>query len=161
VSLFLRVVFSRKAAARAVRISEFVFLPSGFISVVVTAPIGSLKLTSISVAQLQRWQRMVLSEARGLRLFSVVQGGIGLHRRLGARRHIKPDNVTGYSPSNPSVIERRMNCVKGSGLVRFAFYLHFYDANLPLQWSYGQTHCPPVEPVSRRLKYLVPYRACN
>ena len=27
---------------------------------------------------------MVLSEARGLRLFSVVQGGIGLHRRLGA-----------------------------------------------------------------------------
>jgi hypothetical protein len=59
-SLFLRVVFSRKAAARAVRISEFVFLPSGFISVVVTAPIGSLKLTSISVAQLQRWQRMVL-----------------------------------------------------------------------------------------------------
>jgi len=33
VSLFLRVVFSRKAAAHAVRISEFVFLPSGFISV--------------------------------------------------------------------------------------------------------------------------------
>jgi hypothetical protein len=29
---------------------------------------------------------MVLSEARGLRLFSVVQGGIGLHRRLAARR---------------------------------------------------------------------------
>ena len=27
---------------------------------------------------------MVLSEAHGLRLFSVVQGGIGLHRRLGA-----------------------------------------------------------------------------
>ena len=39
-SLFLRVVFSRKAAVRAVRISEFVFLPSGFISVVVTAPIS-------------------------------------------------------------------------------------------------------------------------
>jgi hypothetical protein len=32
-SLFLRVVFSRKAAARAVRIGEFVFLHSGFISV--------------------------------------------------------------------------------------------------------------------------------
>lgn len=65
------------------------------------------------------------------------------------------------SADGQTVIERRMNCVKGSGLVRFAFYLHFYDANLPLQWSYGQTHCPPVEPVSRRLKYLVPYRACN
>jgi len=33
VSLFLRVVFSRKPAARAVRISEFVLLPSGFIPV--------------------------------------------------------------------------------------------------------------------------------
>ena len=65
------------------------------------------------------------------------------------------------SADGQTVIERRMNCVKGSGLVRFAFYLHSYDANLPLQWSYGQTHCPPVEPVSRRLKYLVPYRACN
>ena len=30
---------------------------------------------------------MVLSEARGLRLSSVVRGGIGLHRRLSARRH--------------------------------------------------------------------------
>ena len=84
-SLFLRVVFSRKTA-RTVRASEFVFLPSGFIFSIVTAPTGSLKLTSIPVAQLHRWQRMVLSEARGLRLFSVVQGGIGLHRRLDARR---------------------------------------------------------------------------
>ena len=58
--------------------------PQWFHSSIVTAPIGSLKLTSIPVAQLHRWQRMVLSEARGLRLFSVVQGGIGLHRRLGA-----------------------------------------------------------------------------
>jgi hypothetical protein len=30
---------------------------------------------------------MVLSEARGLRLSSDVRGGIGLHRRLSARRH--------------------------------------------------------------------------
>ena len=36
------------------------------------------------------------------------------------------------------VIERRMKCVKGPGPLRFAFYLHFYDANRPLQWSYGQ-----------------------
>jgi hypothetical protein len=60
-----------------------------------------------------------------------------------------------------AVIERGMKCVKGSGLMRFAFYLHFYDANRPLQWSYGQVQCPPVEPVPRRLKHLVPYRACT
>lgn len=65
------------------------------------------------------------------------------------------------SSDGKTVIERSMNCLKGSGLLRFAFYLHFYDANLPLQWSYGQVQCPPVEPVPRRLKYLVPYRACS
>src|SRR6516162_10066677 len=36
--------------------------PQWFHSSIVTAPIGSLKLTSIPVAQLHRWQRMVLSE---------------------------------------------------------------------------------------------------
>lgn len=65
------------------------------------------------------------------------------------------------SSDGKTVIERDMNCVKGSGLLRFAFYLHFYDANRPLRWSYGQTQCPPVEPVPGRLKYLVPYRACT
>jgi hypothetical protein len=65
------------------------------------------------------------------------------------------------SSDGKTVIERTMNCVKGSGLLRFAFYLHFYDANRPLQSSYGQLQCPPVEPVPRRLKYLVPYRACT
>ena|SRR5690349_19617682 len=59
------------------------------------------------------------------------------------------------------VIERSMNCVKGSGPLRFAFYLHFYDASRPLESSYGQTQCPPVEPVPKRLKHLVPYRACT
>ena len=39
---------------------------------------------------------MVLSETRGLWLSSIVRGGIGLRRRLSARRHEKPDNVTGY-----------------------------------------------------------------
>lgn len=60
-----------------------------------------------------------------------------------------------------TVIERDMNCVKGEGPLRFAFYLHFYNADRPLQWSYGQVQCPPVEPVPRRLMYLVPYRACT
>src|ERR1700736_988183 len=79
-SLFLRVVFSRNAAGRTARSSEFVPLPCGFISL-------SRRRQSVPVAQLHRWQRMVLSEARGLRLSSDVRGGIGLHRRLSARRH--------------------------------------------------------------------------
>ncbi len=65
------------------------------------------------------------------------------------------------SSDGKTVIERDMNCVKGSGLLRFAFYLHFYDSNRPLQWSYGETQCPPVEPIPGRLKHLVPYRACT
>jgi hypothetical protein len=65
------------------------------------------------------------------------------------------------SSDGKSVIERGMNCVKGPGLLRFAFYLHFYNANRPLQWSYGHTQCPPIEPVPLRLKYLVPYQACT
>jgi hypothetical protein len=47
---------------------------------------------------------MILSEARGLQLFSVVRGGIGLTRRLGAGlQHTVPDRVFGYSPSNRSI----------------------------------------------------------
>jgi len=65
------------------------------------------------------------------------------------------------SADGKTVIERRMDCVKGSGLLRFAFYLHFYDASRPLESSYGQVQCPPVKPIPKRLKYLVPYRACT
>jgi hypothetical protein len=60
-----------------------------------------------------------------------------------------------------AVIERSMHCVRGSGPLRFAFYLHFYDANRPLRWSYGEVQCPAVAPAPRRLKSLVPYRATN
>ena len=60
-----------------------------------------------------------------------------------------------------AVIERSMHCVRGSGPLRFAFYLHFYHANRPLRWSYGEVQCPTVEPAPRRLKSLVPYRATN
>lgn len=60
-----------------------------------------------------------------------------------------------------AVIERSMKCVRVADLQRFAFYLHFYDASRPLQWSYGEVDCPAVEPVPTRLKRLVPYRACD
>lgn len=65
------------------------------------------------------------------------------------------------SSDGRTVIERSTNSVKGAGPLRFAFYLHYYDASRPLQWSYGQVQCPSVEPVPRRLKHLVPYRACT
>ena len=42
------------------------------------------------------------------------------------------------SSDGKTVIERSMNCVKGEGPLRFAFYLHYYDADRPLYWSYGQ-----------------------
>jgi hypothetical protein len=41
------------------------------------------------------------------------------------------------SPDGKIVLDKSMNCVKGSGLLRFAFYLHFYDANRPLESSYA------------------------
>ena len=59
------------------------------------------------------------------------------------------------------MIDRRMNCVFGTGSLRVAFYLHFYDAERPLDWTYGKVECPPIEPIPKRLKALVPYRACN
>jgi hypothetical protein len=48
---------------------------------------------------------MDLSEARGLVLFRVVREGIGVTRRLGARRHRVDYRQLAYSPSNPSVSE--------------------------------------------------------
>ena len=65
------------------------------------------------------------------------------------------------SADGKQVIERRIDCVKGKCPLRFAFYLHCYDANRALQWSYGKVECPRVEPAPKRLKYLVPYRACT
>ena len=62
------------------------------------------------------------------------------------------------SSDGKAVIERSMNCVKGPGLLRFAFYLHFYDSSRPLHWSYGQVQCPSIEPTPTRLNRLVPYR---
>ena len=50
-----------------------------------------------------RLSTMGLSEARGLVLFRVIRGGIGVTRRLGARRHRVDYRPLAYSPSNPSV----------------------------------------------------------
>jgi hypothetical protein len=65
------------------------------------------------------------------------------------------------SSDGETVVERDMDCIKGEGPLRFAFYLHFYDAARPLHWSYGQVQCPPIEPIPMRLKDLVPYDPCT
>jgi hypothetical protein len=60
-----------------------------------------------------------------------------------------------------TVLKRAMKCVRGEGPLRFAFYLYFYDPARPLSTPLGVLTCPPLEPVSPRLKRLVPYRACS
>ena len=59
------------------------------------------------------------------------------------------------------VIQRKMNCVRGTGQLRFAVYLHFYDPDRPLQWQEGVVTCPPIQDVPVRLSMLMPYRACT
>jgi len=65
------------------------------------------------------------------------------------------------SSDGGTLIARRMKCVYGTGQLRFAFYLHFYDPHLPPETPYGQVYCPAIQPVSDRLRILVPYRACT
>ena len=65
------------------------------------------------------------------------------------------------SSDGNSVLAREMGCISGAGPLRFAFYLHYYDPDRPLHWSYGQVQCPPIQPVPVRLKTLVPYNACS
>jgi hypothetical protein len=60
-----------------------------------------------------------------------------------------------------TLIERRMDCIEGSGSLRFAVYLHQYDANRPLQWQGGQLLCPPVQDAPVRLMMLMSYNACS
>ena len=78
-----------------------------------------------------------------------------------------PDNMQcGYdegllSADGEVLIQRRMDCVQGTGPLRFAVYLHFYDSQRPVQWQGGEVSCPPVEEAPIRLMMLMPYRACN
>lgn len=59
------------------------------------------------------------------------------------------------------LVQRWMNCVQGTGRLRFAAFLHFYDPNRPLQWEFGEVTCPPIQKVPARLMLLMPYRACR
>ena len=78
-----------------------------------------------------------------------------------------PDNMqVGYdegllSADGETLIQRKLGCVHGTGPLRFAAYLHFYDPERPLQWQGGEVSCPPVQEAPIRLMMLMPYRACS
>ena len=65
------------------------------------------------------------------------------------------------STDGETLIQRRMNCVHGTGPLRFAVYLHMYDPHRPLKWQGGETTCPPVQAMPIRLLLLMPYNACS
>ncbi len=65
------------------------------------------------------------------------------------------------SSTGETLIQRKMNCVHGTGPLRFAAYLHFYDPNRPLLWQRGEVICPPIQDIPVRLSLLMPYRACS
>jgi hypothetical protein len=78
-----------------------------------------------------------------------------------------PDNMqVGYdegllSADGETLIQRKGRCVQGTGPLRFAVYLHFYDPERPLQWQGGEVSCPPIQEAPIRLMMLMPYRACS
>lgn len=41
---------------------------------------------------------------------------------------------------------------------RVAFFIHFWNPDVPLLSSYGELQCPRVEPMPERLRRLVPYQ---
>ena|SRR5687768_17159812 len=65
------------------------------------------------------------------------------------------------SPDGEQLLARSIGCVKGSGPLRFAFYIHYWDEQFPLQWTYGEAPCPPPQAMPERLKRLMPYRPCD
>lgn len=60
-----------------------------------------------------------------------------------------------------ALIERDMNCVHGTGSLRFAAYLHLYDPMRPLRWQSGEVICPPIQDAPVRLMLLMPYNASS
>jgi hypothetical protein len=65
------------------------------------------------------------------------------------------------SADGETLIDLKMNCVHGTGPLRFAVYLHMFDPQRPLRWQCGEVMCPPVQDVPVRLLLLMPYTACS
>ncbi len=60
-----------------------------------------------------------------------------------------------------TLIQRKMDCVHGTGPLRFAAYLHLYDPQRPVKWQGGEVTCPPIQEMPVRLLLLMPYNACS
>ena len=123
------------------------------------------QVTADEEATRQHFEKLVLIEA-------IVEGLTGrldfakFGQVLSGYRNF-PDNMqVGYdegllSADGERLIQRGMHCVEGTGSLRFAVYLHFYDPHRRLQWQGGEVTCPPVEEAPIRLMMLMPYRACS
>lgn len=59
------------------------------------------------------------------------------------------------------LLARKLNCVKGHGPFRFAFYMHYWNPELPLRWTHGEVFCAAPQPMPARLEVLMPYRPCD
>jgi len=106
------------------------------------------------------WDKLVLIEAAAHDSDGLVEMG-----RLGQHPLFIPDPtffLCAYdegllSSDGESMIERDMGCVHGSGTLRFAFYLEFYDPTRPLSTPYGEVVCPAMQEVPARLMMLMPF----
>ncbi len=65
------------------------------------------------------------------------------------------------SMDGETLIQREMNCVRGTEPLRFAVYLHLYDPARPLLWQGGIVTSLPLQDIPVRLAMLMPYNACS
>ena len=65
------------------------------------------------------------------------------------------------SADGEQLIQRGMDCVKGTSPLRFAVYLHLYDPSRPIQWQHGPVECPPIQDAPVRLMMLMPYTSSS
>jgi hypothetical protein len=126
---------------------------------------AQLRVTGDEQITREHFERLVLIEAivKGLPArFDFAKFG----QILSGYRDYREQMQVGYdegllSSDGDSLIQRKMGCVYGTGSLRFAVYLHFYDPRRPLQWQGGEVICPPVEDAPIRLMTLIPYRTCS
>jgi hypothetical protein len=60
-----------------------------------------------------------------------------------------------------SLAADRWSPTPGSGDLRIAFFIHGWDATLPLQSSYGEVVCPQPRQMPDRLGQLVPFETVD
>jgi hypothetical protein len=62
-------------------------------------------------------------------------------------------------PDGSSIVPTKLREVPTNTDLRLAFFVHFWDSNVPLQTTYGPIICPQVEAMPERLARLVPYES--